>query len=851
LDIRQVEDTVQDNRLPHVPHAGEVRELRLALVCYGGVSLAIYMHGVTKEIHKLVRASEALHHHPEATENPFHADSERVYWDLLKRLQTDDGSNGATTLRPRVRVVVDIISGTSAGGINGICLAKALAHNLSQEGLTRLWLENGDIGLLWRGATWVPLKLWMVWFAASLLLPWTVHPPLQGDAMRQWLLDAFNEMDRSQPPTRNSLMPDNHLLELFVPITDFHGYEREVLLDDPKIVYDRVHRHVLEFRYQHAGQSNASADDFGPAHNHALAFAARTTSSFPGAFPPVSLREFAQQGVVPRVEPAPQAQPKLEPFASLFQAYEVPPYDTYFVDGGVLDNYPFASSIDAIRRRPATSEVDRRLLFIEPDPTSQPAAPAPPPRSRSRFLARFRHQGANDAASLPHGPPPPSWVATLWGALSTIPGREPIIDDLLDLAQRNETVARIRDIIETSFDEIAHRVKAFIEERQPSALACDSFLASVTPEHIRAWRQEIENDALQSAAFNAATYFRLRLRLLLDAYAQLVTRLLDLPPQSSQAGFLLSVLRSWAGADRQDARDAAGTLFERSAQPTALQHEFLRRFDLGYHDRRIRFVIAALSWWYREQGQGAYPSRVELDRAKHRLYHHLAELQQVLQEAWETSDIARGLTALFNQRRVNAATRGQAVQEFVQQYRAQLDTLRDTLGEHLGRALPQLEDHLYGDLVDTCGTWSTKVRGDLLVRYLGFPYWDMLVYPVQALSGVGERDQVEVLRISPFDATQLTPESPEQEGKLKGVSLQHFSAFFRRDYRENDYLWGRLDAAERLIALLLDDPEKPGLSKVDPQACHKAFRAILDTEERSLRTIPGLLRHLRQQVGAE
>ena len=26
------------------------KELRIALVCYGGVSLAIYMHGVTKEV---------------------------------------------------------------------------------------------------------------------------------------------------------------------------------------------------------------------------------------------------------------------------------------------------------------------------------------------------------------------------------------------------------------------------------------------------------------------------------------------------------------------------------------------------------------------------------------------------------------------------------------------------------------------------------------------------------------------------------------------------------------------------------------------------------------------------------
>ena len=37
------------------------KELRIALVCFGGVSLAVYMHGISKEILKLVRASSALH----------------------------------------------------------------------------------------------------------------------------------------------------------------------------------------------------------------------------------------------------------------------------------------------------------------------------------------------------------------------------------------------------------------------------------------------------------------------------------------------------------------------------------------------------------------------------------------------------------------------------------------------------------------------------------------------------------------------------------------------------------------------------------------------------------------------
>ena len=37
------------------------KELRIALVCFGGVSLAVYMHGITKEILKLARASNAVH----------------------------------------------------------------------------------------------------------------------------------------------------------------------------------------------------------------------------------------------------------------------------------------------------------------------------------------------------------------------------------------------------------------------------------------------------------------------------------------------------------------------------------------------------------------------------------------------------------------------------------------------------------------------------------------------------------------------------------------------------------------------------------------------------------------------
>src|SRR6187401_1338761 len=108
------------------------KELRLALVCFGGVSLAVYMHGISKEILKLVRASRALHGLRDRTaraqaraadffpiDDPEH-DTETVYFDLLRAI------GGHVELR----VIVDVIAGASAGGINGVMLARALAHDL-------------------------------------------------------------------------------------------------------------------------------------------------------------------------------------------------------------------------------------------------------------------------------------------------------------------------------------------------------------------------------------------------------------------------------------------------------------------------------------------------------------------------------------------------------------------------------------------------------------------------------------------------------------------------------------------------------------------------------------------------
>src|SRR5215210_4344261 len=71
-------------------------DVRFGLVLYGGVSLAIYIYGVVLEFWRLMRASEGR--------------EANAYSELLSDAN--------------VTASVDVISGTSAGGINGIVLAK-------------------------------------------------------------------------------------------------------------------------------------------------------------------------------------------------------------------------------------------------------------------------------------------------------------------------------------------------------------------------------------------------------------------------------------------------------------------------------------------------------------------------------------------------------------------------------------------------------------------------------------------------------------------------------------------------------------------------------------------------------
>ena len=104
-------------------------------------------------------------------------------------------------------------------------------------------------------------------------------------------------------------------------------------------------------------------------------------------------------------------------------------------------------------------------------------------------------------------------------------------------------------------------------------------------------------------------------------------------------------------------------------------------------------------------------------------------------------------------------------------------------------------------------------------------------------------------RSSPDDAVALMEGGTR--ACLKGWELNAFAGFFSRAYRENDYLWGRLHGADRLIDIVASSVGGEGALAGEALAAIKrrAFHAILDEEEGRLPKVKALIDELRGEVG--
>jgi patatin-related protein len=807
------------------------KEVRLALVMYGGVSLAIYINGVVQEIFHLVRAT-ALQERPNGQPQPALlsaeelTDTERVYRDLARLIPTAQAEPVTRLADVRedseisTQFVVDVLSGTSAGGINAIFLAKALANDQKIEEVKRLWMDEGDISVLLNDAHSRVKGLTQEDPPASLL---------NSSRMYWKLLEAFEGMEpqgeasRSRPVCRSPYVQE---LDLYVTATDLRGVKLPLALSNG-VAIERRYRNVFHFVYGTSEATGEDRNDFPASNNPMLAFVARCTSAFPLAFQPMEFGDMAQalrkseyfRGVDLNAHPwqhfyhsyflahgEPGSDPESGPPTDITPEQDLPFNQRPFGDGGALDNKPFTYATSTLLRRRADFLVDRKLVYIEPDPghpeyesTSQ---------DRPNALANFEIQGIS------------------------LPRQETVRDDLEAVRERNRVIQRVQRVLL----EVDRDVGVADENQEKEGGTLGRRTGSD-------WAQEDLADEIARRGVGYGGYHRLKVATVTDDISELVASLAGFDDDSDLLLAVRYLVRAW--------RDASYDHY-RGSKPKTF-NSFLLDYDLSHRLRRLNFLrqkvdelhemtddtVRAMTRFDQSAADAAIADKASFRRALLDLKWELSNvfvrlrylgrrLRRPMSEPLFTSiqqtDISAELLVSIlepadeGERRRRAEQAYMANKASLEAFAAELaNSLRNGVAELMDRATPPpapygavaAANDLARILQPPEGADAADAAAPRFLHsyYEAFDDYDMVAFPILFASEAGETDPVEIIRISPEDAPSLVDEraSGFEKRKVRGFKYGHFGAFLDRSWRANDMLFGRLDGAECLINALLPE----------------------------------------------
>jgi patatin-related protein len=792
------------------------KEVRFALVMYGGVSLAVYINGVAQEFYSLVRATSG------AAETGT-AGTEAVYRRLGAMLGADGVKPERGTGPIRTRFVVDILSGTSAGGLNSIFLAKALAKGLDFGVMEKLWVDQADIAtLLNDGGAVTPV-------AGGFTLKQQKPPQslLSSERMYALLLSALGEMDGK--PSKAPLVDE---VDLFVTATDLRGLETRLKLADD-VVMEKRHRNVFHF----CASPYLERNDFEKKFNPFLAFAGRCTAAFPIAFEPMRLADI--DAVLDRSVPplkndalARSSSAEWRPFLVDYipedghaqdESGQVPQRfrNRAFADGGYLNNKPFSYAIEELGVRGGDLPYDRKLVYIEPSPETL----------------------AEEGSAAPK----PDALENAFEAAFALPRYQTIREDLRRVVERNRLVTRVQDVIEGLEDTVAQ----------------SDMLKQFKGESAAQFAGKKLTELSDSRGPLYAGYHRLKVKTVTDELSKTIGKALDLDEASDELHTLYFVVRAWVQAR-----------YDQEGGHKRKESRFLLQFDLAYRERRLYALLARLDALY---AGGAKSDTIAQSTGIDKLLEKRSEPEK---EQWKTAIRAlrgkrdgetpvrpcpahqdkcpvkgHGLVAVLGglrRQRNELQVRGAAnplerARPDRVAWRNWLRTLLEGTDEECAEksaklfskspppellplrrqmvkmlacidlalkkafvcASRQVED-LLGHEAQPVEFDAGKVLSYCMRKqYDAYDFYDAVSFPILYGTDTGMLKVTAVHRISPRDATSLIDEAkdPKNRTKLAGDTLSAFGAFFQERWRRNDLMWGRLDGAERILNMLLPGKE--------------------------------------------
>ncbi|MEL7218964.1 MAG: patatin-like protein, partial [Pseudomonadota bacterium] len=638
----------------------------------------MYMHGVTKEIWHLARASQAYH----SAETCNLKGVARVYHELIAAIEQDHNL--------RLRVLPDILTGASAGGINAVFLAQAIHSGHSLEPLTDLWLENADVSELtdpdaqpmWRYA-----KIWAQpiaeWFlsrpgnavnesvspetraevrnkVSRLVRGRWFSPPFSGDRFSAMLFEALASMEaeaKSDP-----LLPDGHPVDLFVTATDFRGHVELLRLNSPPLVHETEHRMPICFSDLVGKPGKGKLGD--PLE---LVLAARSTASFPGAFPPLQLNEidrlaaleghhWASRGAfLSRIMPGHVRDGTLESVS--------------LIDGAVLVNAPFGAALNALKGRPAQREVDRRFVYIDPRPD------------------RIGEVDVTADQSI-------GFFGAIFGSLSTIPREQPIRDNLERIEEQSRDAERLRQIVLGLRPEIDRAVERLFGRTL--------FLNRPTPKRLGNWRAKAQQAAAERAGYAFQAYAQTKLSGIIERLSS-VTHAAAPELAFADTSMIAAALR------RAIEERGLVSLADDSGGANSDAIAFFRAHDIGFRIRRLQLLARRLS---RDWETDPDIPDDALDVARSKIY-------EILAIYFEADD---------------AALLGDEFKPLARDVQKDPAAVLDFLSAK--RLLPETDLKAEEMLADALEEMPKNLKRRMLLTYLGFPFYDVATLPLLQSDGL-------------------------------------------------------------------------------------------------------------------
>ena len=764
-------------------------ELRLALAMRGGVSLAVWIGGACAEIDQLRHA------------DPGNDD----FWSRLLR------QGGYRN------VVVDVLAGASAGGLNGVLFAASQAYGFPFARMRDIWLRvGGTEGLVRRKDPYPSL--------------------FQGDAYFQAQLDEqLEQLARlgPAPETRPAV-------ELTLPVTYVEPVERPVPSPADEQLIERRYASGFRFRqpsalspWTHSNFPAVSDDPEFAAALRRLALAARATSSYPGAFEAATMCSSRPTAFGRPVEASASSWCEMDGTLLDRRATVTngPADAANFVvsDGGILDNIPIDRAIDAIATAPAESQTDRLLIYL------QPGALRPSKDAAQASLDRRRDT-----------------ISVVRGAASTRLAGETINADIAAIEAYNNEVAQATSIRAGTFASIGDsgtlRQRAgqrWDDYRQTRAcddarnlflllsdpigtLGDDPFPNQICGQPVTdaSWRSPLapwtaaEREALPGQLVSTFTDMKavkgnpfalgakplVRVTLLLIEWARYREQLVTGPARDCVSHRKRDLYRTIdlvrEAVDRP--RSLAWVTAAVAAGPDARAADFASRTAASV-DRLCAFR------------KGTVTAVVDA------LLHN--ERDALVQARDDALDRIVGVATGRDWAQPGDDVRLRIVSEVLVPIIAEINGIPPTEPEPTGGSPTTHLDRMLRDIVDPRDAMAVRTLGALEVMCFA-----------EFAAGRPGRRPIEFVRMSSANRTALAPaftrvlevaanrglwwdectDPTKQEGihvelKLAGNKLANFSAFLVPEWRANDWLWGRLDAVPTLVDKLVQPASLKGV----------------------------------------